>query len=126
MSTTNLTSKSFEEHVSKDGIVFVDFWADWCGPCKAFAPTYEKVAGENPDIVFGKVNTEEEPQLAGAFRISSIPTLMIFRDGIPVFAQPGMLPAAALTDLVKQVRGLDMDDVRRKVEQAEQTQAAAG
>ena len=123
MSTTNLTEKNFEKTV-KEGIVFVDFWADWCGPCKAFAPIYEKTAEQHPDIVFGKVNTEEENELAAAFRISAIPTLMAFREGIPVFAQPGLLPGPALEELVGKVRELDMEDVRQRLK-ASQKKASA-
>ncbi len=114
MSTTALSEKSFEQTV-REGIVFIDFWASWCGPCRSFAPVYEKMSENHPDIVFGKVNTEEEPNLAAAFNVSAIPTLMIFRDGIPLFAQPGALPGAALEELVKQVRALDMDKVRRDI-----------
>ena len=115
MSTTTLTMTDFEETVTGDGITLVDFWAEWCGPCKAFAPVFEQTAEENPDITFAKVDTEAEQQLSGALGIMSIPTLMIFRDGIRVFSQPGALPKAALDDLVRQVRELDMDEVRRQI-----------
>ena len=115
MATVNLTEKEFAATIEKEGIVFLDFWADWCGPCKAFAPVYEAASEKHADITFGKVNTEEEQALAGAFGITSIPTLMIFRDGIGVFAQPGMLPAAALDELIEKVKELDMDDVRKQV-----------
>lgn len=120
MSTTELTANDFEQTVTGDGITFVDFWAEWCGPCKAFAPVFEQTAAENPDVTFAKVDTEAEQQLAGALGIMSIPTLMIFRDGIRVFSQAGALPKSALDDLLRQVRELDMDEVRRSiVEQAE-------
>jgi thioredoxin 1 len=121
--TTELTAQSFQSALEKNGIVFVDWWASWCGPCRAFAPVYEAVAQKNPDIVFGKVDTEAEQELSAAFEIRSIPTLMIFRDGILLFAQPGMLPQKALEDLVRQVRGLDMDEVRRKIAAAETAQS---
>ena len=114
MATTEITAKNFESVIDQDSIVLIDWWAPWCGPCRAFGPTYEKVAGKNPDLTFGKVNTEQEQQLAGEFGIRSIPTLMIFRDRLMLFSQPGMLPEAALEDLIKQVRGLDMAEVRRK------------
>ncbi|MFZ4580058.1 MAG: thioredoxin family protein [Myxococcota bacterium] len=125
MSTVNLTESNFTETVQKEGITFIDWWAPWCGPCRSFGPIYEKVAAANPDVTFGKINTEEEQGLAGAFGIRSIPTLMIFRDGILLFSEPGMVPAEGLNDLLRQTKALDMDDVRRKTEAAKaQTQAA--
>ena len=115
MATIDLTLENFDETVQENDILLVDFWASWCGPCRQFAPTYEAASEANPDIAFGSVNTEEERELAGGFRVSSIPTLMVFRDQILVFAQPGALPPAALDQVIAAVRGLDMDDVRRKV-----------
>jgi thioredoxin 1 len=112
MSSTALTASIFQDTVSRDGIVLVDFWAGWCGPCRAFAPVFEAAAQRHPDIVFGKVDTEAEQELAAAAGIRSIPTLMAFRDGVLVFAQPGALPAEALEELITVVRGLDMDQVR--------------
>lgn len=116
MSTRNLTYADFESVVSAEGIVLVDFWASWCGPCRMFAPVYEAASETHSDITFGKVDTEAEQQLAAAARITSIPTLMAFRDGILVFSQPGALPAAALEQVIQAVRDLDMEDVRRQVE----------
>ena len=115
MATVALTKDTFTDTVDRDGIVLVDFWAEWCGPCRMFAPIYEKASEQHDDIVFGKVDTEAERELAGAASITSIPTLMAFRDGILVFAQPGALPAPALEQVIDAVRGLDMDDVRSKL-----------
>ena len=108
-STLELTTANFKQTVQKDGIVFIDFWAPWCGPCKSFAPIYEAAAAKNADITFAKVNTDENQDLASAFEIRGIPTLMVFRDGILLFSQAGALPAAALEDITQQVKGLDME-----------------
>jgi thioredoxin 1 len=110
-----LTKDTYETTIRENDIVLIDFWAAWCGPCRMFAPIFDEASTENPDLVFAKVDTEAEQELASTLGIMSIPTLAIFREGIPVFAQPGALPRAALDDLIAQVRALDMDEVRRAV-----------
>jgi thioredoxin 1 len=122
--TVELSTQSFKETIEKDGIVLIDWWAPWCGPCRAFAPTYEKVAAEHPDVTFAKVNTEDEPDLAGSFDIRSIPTLMVLRDRVLLFSQAGALPEAGLQDLIRQVRALDMDQVRAEIAEHEKTHLA--
>ena len=119
MTTQALTAESFEQTVLDNDIVLVDFWAAWCGPCRAFAPVFDKASASHPDIIFGKVDTEAEQSLAATARITSIPTLMAFREGILVFSQPGSLPASALEQVIAQIRGLDMDDIRKNVAQAQ-------
>jgi thioredoxin 1 len=122
MATVNLTSEDFETTVLEPGIVLVDFWAEWCGPCKQFGPIFEEASNTNSDITFAKVDTEDQQALAGAAGITSIPTLMAFRDGVLVFSQPGALPAPALSQVIDAVRGLDMDDVHKQI--AAQREAA--
>lgn len=119
----NLTADDFRTTIDENDIVLVDFWADWCGPCKMFAPIYEETAADFDDVVFGKVDTEEQQELAAAFQIRSIPTLMAFRDNVLVFNQAGVLPKESLVDLIEQIKALDMEDVHRQI--AEQEQRAA-
>ena len=120
MATIELTNDNFVSHVTDDDILFVDWWASWCGPCQQFAPTYEAASDTHSDITFGSVNTEEQEELAAAAGISSIPTLMAFREGILVFAQPGALPPQSLDQVIGAVRELDMAEVRRQIEENDQ------
>jgi thioredoxin 1 len=123
MAVVELTKDNFEEVVTKNSFVIIDFWAPWCGPCRSFAPTYQKVSEDHPDVVFAKVNTEEEHEIAGHFQIRSIPTLMIFRDKIIIFSEAGALPESAFRELVNKAGELDMDEVRRQVAQQQSGQA---
>ena len=119
MATVDLTKESFEATITGNDIVIIDFWAEWCGPCKSFAPVYDKVSANHDDIVFAKVDTEAQQELAASFQIRSIPTLMIFREQIAIFSQAGMLPESALEELISKTRELDMDDVRMQLAEQE-------
>jgi thioredoxin 1 len=120
MATVDLTHASFGTHIEKSGIALVDFWAEWCGPCRMFGPIFEAASEKYPEITFGKVDTEAEQQLAGEAGISSIPTLMVFRDGILLYNNPGALPAEALDEIITAVKGLNMDEVRAEIEKQNQ------
>jgi thioredoxin 1 len=122
MATLELTAQNFEEHTDREGITLVDFWASWCGPCRQFAPIFERVSEQNLDVVFGKVDTEANPDLAATFNVSAIPTLLVIRDRVVLYAQPGALPRAALEDLLRQARDLDMDKVRREAGLADEAE----
>ncbi len=121
-----LTKDSLKGAIADNDIIIVDFWAPWCGPCRSFAPIYEKAAEANPNICFAKVNTEEEQELASVFNIRSIPTLMVFREQIVLFAQPGAMPEQGLTDLIEKVQALDMDEVRKQIAEAEASAETTG
>ena len=119
MATLDITEPIFAETIENNGLVLLDFWAEWCGPCRAYAPVYERVSEEFPDVVFGKIDTEDQQGLAGMFGIRSIPTTIAFKEGIGVFMQPGALPEDALRDLIAKLQGLDMDEVRAEMEDRE-------
>jgi thioredoxin 1 len=126
MAVVELTKENFEQVVTSNSTVIIDFWAPWCGPCKGFAPVFDRVAEGNPDVVFAKVNTDEEQEIAGHFQIRSIPTLMVFRDQIIVFSQPGALPQNALEQVIAKAKELDMNEVRQQIGEQEAAQGSKG
>ena len=123
MATVELTGENFETYIERPGILMIDWWAPWCGPCRTFGPIYDEASERFPDVTFGKINTEAQPELAGTFGIQSIPTLMVFRDQVLVFARPGMVPGKALDELLGKVQGLDMDAVRKQIAEDEAAHA---
>ena len=121
MPTTQITKETFNDTINSNNIVLVDWWAEWCGPCRSFAPVFEEASGKHPDIVFGKIDTEAQPELSAMARITSIPTIMAFREGVLIFSQPGALPATSLEELIGKVRELDMEEVHAALAADEQT-----
>ena len=126
MATVEITGENFQDTISKDGVVLLDFWAEWCGPCKRFGPIFEEVSEQFPDHTFGKVDTEANQELSAALQIQSIPTLMVFRDGVLLAREAGLLPAAALQELIGKAEELDMEEVRKQIEAAQAEQRQAG
>jgi thioredoxin 1 len=120
MPTTQITKETFNDTINNNNIVLVDWWAEWCGPCRSFAPVFEEASGKHPDIIFGKIDTEAQPELSAMARITSIPTIMAFRDGVLIFSQPGALPASSLEELIGKVRELDMEEVHAALAAEEQ------